>query len=517
MPLPDVISRRIEALDSQRQQLLESLREVDEELAVQRALLARHANDQLPVSTLPHDLLTDILLQLQHQELNLKKVSAAHKPGIEFIASQVSCQWRQAALSTPLLWRTIRMQVKPPKREASLAHLNARLVRSNPCPLDVYLALHVSNDPLESQFYQTLASHSNRWRKLSLISEQGPLSQVDLNPIIFATDAVQLELFSFAIRTLSGLPAPPPSHRPVVNFGSDKLTTVRLEGKVTRHFHLPFTHVTTLHLVACPITILHEAPLTLQHLSLTDMMSIGQLTNPIALPNLSSLRVISNFTANVINWLTMPRLRSLTLDQLPHFDWSLEHPLPTVKYLAFNSCSTSASVTSSLLLSLPSVETLSINGGHMERFLAGLAATDNTDAALHYKSLSKLSLFDIERRGVELLTTIVFVRCFSRERDDSDNDSDGSEQNITNDSNTGNNHWKRLTHLTLDNRTKSGIRATPGKLDWLQERLTVESVQFPEAWPPVTVEGESEGRSGTGYPYLHPSEKVFWDSVWFMV
>ncbi|PPQ99626.1 hypothetical protein CVT24_005205 [Panaeolus cyanescens] len=547
MSSTESIVQRISFLTSRREQLLNSLREVEDELAVQRAWLARRDNDQLPVSTLPHHLLTDILLQLHLQELSLKKVPATHKPGIEFVASQVSFRWREAVLSTPLLWRTIRMQVKPPRQTTSFNHINARLARSHPCPLDIFLDLQVYNDALESQIYQSLATHSDRWRKLSLITEIRNESQVDLGPIVSVSNATNLELFSFSARSVTGLSSLHPRQGLAMTFGSEKLTTVRLGGKITRHISLPFTHVTTLHLAGCPISLLLDAPPTLLHLSLTDMLGLGQLMDPVVLPNLLSLRIISNFTANVINWLTMPRLLSLTLDQLPNFDWGLERVLPTVKHLAFNNCSTSASVISSLLVQLPSIETLSVNGGHMDRFLSGLAATEDRDVAHHYKNLRKLALFDIERRAVGIIAAIVFVRCFAPIREEEGSqEGDEDEERMDVDTTVGgavavNNardpaRPKRLEVLTIDSRTKNGIRSTPGRLDWLKERLTLESAQFPEVWPPMSMvdvvgsQDRSEGDDGEGgcssgdddagvgqYPYLHPLERATWDSVWMVI
>ncbi|KAF8640298.1 hypothetical protein AX16_010193 [Volvariella volvacea WC 439] len=177
----DELSNQINALTSQKHNLLNQISLIDSELNSAQIQLNFLLNQRLPISHLPSELLEEIFHVAQ----------SIHPPSLKQV-SQVSKHWRSVALGTPTLWRVIDIVV-PSKYQPSgthmprhiadspsgtniafirasidrsIAKLTNYLIRSDPCPIDIRLNVTVTHT-LE-RLIEIIKPHAHRWRRLAI-------------------------------------------------------------------------------------------------------------------------------------------------------------------------------------------------------------------------------------------------------------------------------------------------------------------------------------------------------------
>lgn len=124
--------------------------------------LDRNNNLGTPISWLPDELLIVIFLISSHFPCTPSSKKMIRP---EVIVSHVSRHWRSVALSTPLLWSTIRRK----KNQKDINHISVYLHRSQPAPFDLFASFG--------------SRESQCWR------ETGPLSESESDPGGLSTDA----------------------------------------------------------------------------------------------------------------------------------------------------------------------------------------------------------------------------------------------------------------------------------------------------------------------------------------
>lgn len=462
----DALLESISDLELRKQNLLRELDDVNLELGVQRAQYSRLLNDDSLVYRLPNELLTGILI-------NYQRSVRYSKPGIipfQVTASHVSHRWRDLVLSTPLLWNTIDFRIRPTNHVQGriLSQLEAYLTRSDACFLDIILDIHIVDDL--SSYFNLLAAHSRRWRRLSIATRYEQVD--DIQNLLKNIQTTGFEHLSITLgRPQEGSLSPRKPYAtisPTIFLaGCPSLTFVRLAGMALGNLHPPLITVTTLHLDGWTrnfmthdqLKAILEASISLVNLSLNQLhihhsRDPLEVIHPVKLLNLQCLRLRGPCSpvSRLLSLMDTPKLHSLSLQDIDTFDSDI---LPSVEWLSIDSCALDDLEVAHLFRSFPSVEFLGIDESLPDIYY--MLHPDFDDHKPHpWPRLRTISLRNLQAIDVPHLCHLVFSLQQSNK--------------------------SPLGKVCLDRRSRTVLRAKH-RLDWLQDRLKVEHCDVPEPWP----------------------------------
>ncbi|KAJ7704520.1 hypothetical protein B0H17DRAFT_13181 [Mycena rosella] len=172
---------RVEGLEAQILELQHTLGALQQEKDLVQGRLNAY---RYPVLTLPTEIVSEIFVHFLPVYPHRSSLLGPSSPAL---LAQICRKWRDIALSTPALWRAVKVFLNKKRRlEQQLCLLERFLERSGSCRLSIELRFRRSNeDPAtrELPFLQTLARHCARWEHLtlhtfwtsSLSSIEGPL------------------------------------------------------------------------------------------------------------------------------------------------------------------------------------------------------------------------------------------------------------------------------------------------------------------------------------------------------
>lgn len=128
--------------------------------AVAISRLARPAFDA-PIWRLPIEMLADVFVQCLEPKFILPNIMEA-----PLLLCRVCSIWRRVAISTPLLWTSMDIQL-PPKTSLRSLHFGVEswLARSGALPLAICIE---SRQPLPGEFFDVFTPSFNRWRDVKL-------------------------------------------------------------------------------------------------------------------------------------------------------------------------------------------------------------------------------------------------------------------------------------------------------------------------------------------------------------
>jgi hypothetical protein len=264
---------------------------------------AKFLNSRTPVCSLPPEILSWIfelgqaieLGEFEEADDSDSDDASVHISSFEILMSHVSSHFRNVALGTRKLWRSIDIT-----RVQSMESIATYISRSDGCGLLIRLdfgAQAPSADELAK--FDVILPHSDRYHRLIIDT----VNEAMENPIIrhfCDLDAPMLEHLSIAVEEVEGTTI---VNTGVLGGGAEKLSFVRLRGLAIPLFRPPLNVVTTLHLdqtLPLPIhfttflQILTASPF-LAHLSIygdiVSSLTWPDTLPPIDLPNLRSLRI----------------------------------------------------------------------------------------------------------------------------------------------------------------------------------------------------------------------------------
>ncbi|KAJ6477533.1 hypothetical protein C8R45DRAFT_873014 [Mycena sanguinolenta] len=277
-------------------------------LTAERQRLRRVADAIVyPVLSLPPEITTEIFLGCIPPQSNLGE-SPSEAP---FLLAQICRQWRQIALDTPQLWRSLVFHDK----ETSIELLQLWLARSGSLPLD--FELKCWDPPRVRVLIETMLLHCHRWQDVKFGLPEQSFSELDLRH----ASLPKLHSISLEPTVLGGVPESVNNAVTITHAPSLRDVHVSMLPKAT--IVVPWASITSLTLshqwqfTAC-MSLLEECPnLVSLHVSTTGRLA-GVYTNII----LSSLETLTcDFgEASVLEYLTLPRLSRLTVSDIwePH-------------------------------------------------------------------------------------------------------------------------------------------------------------------------------------------------------
>jgi hypothetical protein len=124
-----------------------------------------------PILSLPPEILTEVFINFLPSYPDYPPLHGIFSP---LLLCQICRQWRAVALSTPLLWRAIQVELTRGTSDKQLAAqlelLKTWLQRSGNCPLSLSLT-HARNitHRLVPQFLRAVMAHCQRWEHLDVL------------------------------------------------------------------------------------------------------------------------------------------------------------------------------------------------------------------------------------------------------------------------------------------------------------------------------------------------------------
>ncbi|KAF7294610.1 F-box domain-containing protein [Mycena indigotica] len=265
-----------------------------------------------PIRKLPPEILQAIFL-----------ACLDHKPNVIPITGQICQHWRKITISTPELWSNIsvgRTRFMAHEKYQDLAALF--LERSSNLPLSISL-----RQPVSDALISTLVEHTQRWRKLNLISTKYTFYlSIALSTLVFPL----LETLEIGeeITPVAGIPVKP---IPLPVGHVPRLRRVILKDKMA-HWELPWSQITDIQYdtAVAPdgLLLLQKCP-NLKYCAMEQLRFAGSFdsteSSAIPLRHLESLRLGINYSSNTVvrnpqtvtrsffQRLVVPQLKSLQL------------------------------------------------------------------------------------------------------------------------------------------------------------------------------------------------------------
>ncbi|KAJ7280614.1 hypothetical protein C8J57DRAFT_1174313 [Mycena rebaudengoi] len=281
-----------------------------------------------PVLTLPTEITSEIFVHFLPPYPERPPATGLTSP--EFLA-QICRAWREIALSTPRLWRVIKLSPPTTSPTKALDLLRTWVLRSKDCPLSI--CLQSSTWLLNVDFIQALIPHSERWEyidfnlpigSLRLIGADFPLLRsLTLGPTHYAKETDSLD----AISLFSNAPL---------------LTQVALYNTFgPSEIQLPWSQFTSISAsfltsTECTKILQHSAALQEFRCDYLDGGASGNVLPVAPLRYLHSLNLGDGSGQKEL-------LEALTTPSLQHFT-SLDDAIPSINALIFRSPCTLASL-----------------------------------------------------------------------------------------------------------------------------------------------------------------------------
>jgi hypothetical protein len=376
----DALAASIKELERRRSDLQGELDFTIRKLDKQRAQHAALVNkDTSLIYRLPNELLMNILIMRHRDDLTGRQVDRKHWYHARVLAC-VSQHWRNIVFGTPLLWNILDFRLRniQPENQKHLKLLDAQLLYSGTCPLDItldYLQTHNIGE-----YLSRLACHASRWRRLSILAldefqETERLLRGAHTPIlrflsVTSGPVPQTEELAPAMRSHRRAVAITPS---ICISNTKSLSFVRIAGHALGCMYPPLTDVTVLHLDgwAQPVMTDHDivhilrATPSLNHLSL-NKLTLYHSRDPVmapplvTLPHLQSLRVRGPCSPlqRFFSIMDTPALHTLAMYQIPSIKQTL---LKTVRSLTLDGCPMDAQEIRELTQMLPAITHLDVD------------------------------------------------------------------------------------------------------------------------------------------------------------
>ncbi|KAL0573571.1 hypothetical protein V5O48_008385 [Marasmius crinis-equi] len=398
------VEEELRDLQSRKCRLLNEVEQIERQIELAGIRRARLSNDAAPISRLPHELLSSILLMARGEQKSRLK-------SLQVSASHVCGRWRTVAIGTPLLWADIRVLVTFKHAtilDAKLDRLDTYLKRSNNRKLDLRMEVngHIQLEP----FLSSLSRHIHRCRRLVFAISNYPSPAHALLSHLSQAEAPVLEHLSIHF-PCSRLYAYPKTQFDailpnILQEGAPLLQFLRVTG-TAGHLQPPLSRVTTLHLDGSEMN----------DLSFRQFRDL--LQNTTCLENLSLNQVWVNIVPGDILSISVPHLRSLRVRGPPNFDLQsllatlplsqLENCVlsqveifrpvecPNVKTLALENCQFVGREVGDLIETFPAIESLTLSAGDPSAifFALGFPGTPTW-----WPRLKRLFVFDLPVRGV---------------------------------------------------------------------------------------------------------------------
>ncbi|KAF5326834.1 hypothetical protein D9619_004239 [Psilocybe cf. subviscida] len=354
-----------------------TIRKLDKQRAQHAALVNK---DTSPIYRLPNELLMSIFIMQQRDDRAGRYADRKRYYHVQVLA-RVSQHWRSTVFGTPLLWNVLDLRLRniQPENQRFLKFLDAQLLHSGTCPLDITLEYLQTRNI--GEYFSRLACHASRWRRLSILA----LDEFqETERLLRGAHTPMLKFLSVT----SG-PVPPTedlapamrSHRrtvaitPSICISNTKLLGfVRIAGHALGCIYPPLVAVTVLHLDgwAQPVMTDHDivhilrATPSLNHLSLNKLTlyhSRDPMEAPpalVTLPHLQSLRVRGPCSPlqRFFSIMDTPVLHSLAMYQIPDIKHVL---LKTVRSLTLDGCPMDAQDIRELTHMLPAITQLDVD------------------------------------------------------------------------------------------------------------------------------------------------------------
>ncbi|KAJ7704544.1 hypothetical protein B0H17DRAFT_1126858 [Mycena rosella] len=130
-----------------------------------------------PVLTLPNEIVSEIFVHFLPVYPHRSPLIGPRSPAL---LGQICRKWRDIALSTPALWRAVRLTLNKKRRlEQQLHLLESYLERSGSFRLSIELWFSDAATRRELPFLQTIARHCARWEHLKLYTSTKFLSSIE--------------------------------------------------------------------------------------------------------------------------------------------------------------------------------------------------------------------------------------------------------------------------------------------------------------------------------------------------
>jgi F-box-like len=272
----------------------------DVEIATPQFQHAKFQNSRTPICSLPPEILSWIFelgQAIEIGEVDGSDIDGAsvHVSSFEVMMSHICSHFRNVALDTHKLWRSIDIT-----GVQSIESVTTYISRSDHCGLRVRLDFSAQAPSVDELVkFDVILPHSDRYNRLIIYTVNEPMD----NPIVRHfrdRDAPMLEHLSISVEEVEGTTT---ANTGVFLGGAEKLSFVRLRGLAIPLFRPPLNAVTTLHLeqtsplpihFATFLQILTASPF-LAHLSvygdIVSSLNWPGTVHPIDLPNLRSLRI----------------------------------------------------------------------------------------------------------------------------------------------------------------------------------------------------------------------------------
>jgi F-box-like len=319
----DMLYEELADLETTREQLLSQLKAVDKNLAAIRVRISdtENINSNAGTSNLPKEILSNIFEAGLHAQLALGHLDLP----FEILVSHVSRRWRAVALQTPGLWSYICLS---PYR-STIDLLDIYIERSRGFLLDINFRMnpmfHLHEEisqTFSANFLQQLAiliPHAVRWRQLS-VSLHSQIAE-DLSVL---ADVCAPALQSLSLEVLGHTASIATHSFPLFGGGAPMLSSVEL-NEYCVSLRLPLSSVTSLVLHGDPLTqeqphMLFMSLHCLTHLSLESNQIFCTYLPPIELPSVVSLHLILSYTTRDTtldgpSCLSLPAVETLTVDE----------------------------------------------------------------------------------------------------------------------------------------------------------------------------------------------------------
>ncbi|KAJ7149674.1 hypothetical protein C8R46DRAFT_1009101 [Mycena filopes] len=311
------------------------------QLNVRRNTLKAHLDAYIyPVLTLPNEIVSEIFLHTVPSDLGDRVPDPTHGP---LLVAQICRKWRDIALSTPRLWSGIALELTDAGEAAQLDLLDTWIARSRDSPLSISIFHNKLPDPgvvirlgtMIEPFIEAIALHSKRWKHLELFIPISDFMRVPFNDEMPLLQTLTLGITDMDMFTgiLSAFP-PSPSWPKEIFHAAPALREFRtVTGFAPKTLLPPWAQLTTIILLnpQAPNTVLEilrsastvsTFTSTVGHYDEEDDEDARRLTAVPPLTHLAALRFICTRDARyigVLQQLTLPALRTLTLSELPFF------------------------------------------------------------------------------------------------------------------------------------------------------------------------------------------------------
>ncbi|KAF7375550.1 F-box domain-containing protein [Mycena sanguinolenta] len=275
-----------------------------------------------PVLSLPLDITAEIFLRCIPPQSDLRQARSE----APFLLAQICRQWRQIALDTPRLWRSLIFN----HEEASIELLQLWLSRSGSLPLN--LDLQCWDTPRVGAVIETMLLHRPRWQDAKFGIPERLFPELDLDH----ASLPMLRSISLDPTIFGAGDWPESIDDPVTVMHAPLLREVHVSRLPKSAIAVPWPQITALtlnrkeSLTEC-MSILKECPnLITLHVSDTEW---GRGGNLVTLKSLETLTCDFG-DASVLEYLTLPRLSRLTVSKI----WGPRHVMIFSTFIYRSAC-----------------------------------------------------------------------------------------------------------------------------------------------------------------------------------